>query len=231
LITADSHFTADQIIRKYHLDKNICQVIYNGVSPKYSPGSVDTHLISAYGLEGKTVLLYLGVLEPRKNLPFLLHVFDRLHRKYPQTVLVIAGTGSQENHIRSIIESRKLDETVRMLGYVKEKNKVALYRLAKIFVYPSLMEGFGLAVAEAMACGIPVVVSQRASLPEIVGDAGLLADPYDEEDFAKKIVSLLTDEDLHQKLSRAGRERIRNNFSWERTASLALKAYQELLDG
>jgi glycosyltransferase involved in cell wall biosynthesis len=231
LITTDSLFSAKQFNQKFHLEAGMCHVIYNGVAAKYKPGPSDEHLVRSFGLVGKTVLLYLGVLEPRKNLPFLLRVFDRLHREYPHTTLIIAGAGSQEQYLKSIIKSFELDEAVRMIGYVKEAQKITLYRLAKIFVFPSLMEGFGLSVAEAMACGIPVVASHRASLPEVVGEAGLLADPCNEDNFFQKIHSLLTDEVLYHSLSRAGYERIRETFSWEHTASLAQQAYQELLEG
>lgn len=228
LITTDSQFSAKQIAQKFNINYEKCSIIYNGVDNKYCPQPHNINLIQKYGLESKTILLYLGVLEPRKNLPFLIRVFSNIHRLHNNTILVIAGIGSQEEYLKSYIHSLNLEGSVRLLGYVNEDIKVDIYNLANIFVSPSLMEGFGLSVAEAMACGTPVVASNNSSLPEVIGDAGLLANPQDEADFEQKIMMLLSDPELHRNLSKAGRDRIKNTFSWEKSALLAQEVYKKL---
>ena len=115
-------------------------------------------------------------------------------------------------------------------SYVSDQDLVSFYNAADVFAFPSLYEGFGLPVLEAMACGTPVVASNAASLPEVVGDAGLLADPHSSEALAKTIASVLEDSELAAELSRRGLERARQ-FTWERTARGTLAVYHSLIEG
>jgi glycosyltransferase involved in cell wall biosynthesis len=176
---------------------------------------------SKFGLEGP-YLLYLGGIEPRKNLPNLVAAFSRLTAELQ---LVIAGSGVEWNPQGSnrLLESLdKLPAEVRgrvhRTGYVSEADKVALLGGAEVFVYPSLYEGFGLPVLEAMACGTRVVTSNGSSLPEVAGDAAILVDPTDPTAIADGIDRVLGDVALRKRLGEAGLARA-ERFTWEETAT------------
>jgi glycosyltransferase involved in cell wall biosynthesis len=175
---------------------------------------------SRYSLDGP-YLLALGGIEPRKNLPGILEAFARLD---PDLRLVIAGAGVEWNPEGSSLLADALAELapdargrVHRTGYVSEEDKVALLGGAEALVYPSLYEGFGLPVLEAMACGTPVVTSDVSSLPEVAGEAAVLVDPNDPGAIASGVGKLLTDSALRERLRRAGLERAAR-FSWEDTA-------------
>jgi glycosyltransferase involved in cell wall biosynthesis len=176
---------------------------------------------SAFGLDGPYVL-YLGGIEPRKNLPNLLAAFSRLTA---DVRLVIVGGGVEWNPEGSDLLGRalaKLPDGVRgrihRTGYVSEADKVALLGGAEAFVYPSLYEGFGLPVLEAMACGTPVVTSNVSSLPEVAGDAADLVDPADPASIADGIDRVLGDAELRTRLVDGGLHRA-ERFTWEETAT------------
>jgi glycosyltransferase involved in cell wall biosynthesis len=169
------------------------------------------------------VLLSLGGIEPRKNLPALLDAFAALPEAV-RPVLVIAGPVAPWNPegwalVRPALEAlpRTVRERVVVTGYVSEEEKVALLGGAEALVYPSLYEGFGLPVIEAMACGTAVLTSNVGALPETAGDAALLVDPHDTEEIAAGIERLLTDDALRDRLREAGRVRAAS-FSWDETA-------------
>jgi glycosyltransferase involved in cell wall biosynthesis len=184
---------------------------------------------SRLGVDGP-YLLYLGGIEPRKNLPTLLAAFARL----PGSLrLVIAGGGVEWNPEGPDALARALADLpagvrdrVRLTGYVSEREKVALLGGAAAFVYPSLYEGFGLPVMEAMACGTPVVTSNVSSLPEVTGDAAVLVDPSDAGAVAEGILRILDDPALRDRLVAAGEERAAS-FTWEETAARTASVLRE----
>ncbi len=278
-ITTDSYFCREQIAATYGIDLHNIAVVYPGVDPKYKPCPGNKRLKSRLGVDDEVILLYLGVLEPRKNLIFLLDVFTEVVntttavsvgaglrpspptrpkvsrrlgdlrsalrrgretlaepkcgcsiKSVHKTILVIAGTGSQEAELKGYVEKLGLDKYVIFTGYVPEEEKVDLYNLADIFVLPSLLEGFGMVAAEAMACGKPVVASNASSLPEVVedGKTGLLANPACVDDFTDQVLRLLRDESLRRRLGGAGRERVLRNFSWDVAARKTLEVYQRV---
>jgi glycosyltransferase involved in cell wall biosynthesis len=143
--------------------------------------------------------------------------------------LVIAGRkGWGVEGILADVERLGLAERVHFPDFVADDDLPALYSAASLFAYPSLYEGFGLPVLEAMACGTPVVASKRSSLPEVVGEAGLLVDPLDVTAIADAMAQVLADEDLHQRLSQSG-HRQAAKFNWGETAAKLVELYQELL--
>lgn len=182
-----------------------------------------------YNLIDRPYLLALGMLESRKNLPRLLEAFAMLRRAEPGLThqLVLAGhQGWGAGDVFATIRRLGLQSEVNWLDFVAAEDLPALLSAADLLVHPSLYEGFGLPPLEAMACGTPVVAANSTSLPEVVGDAGLLADPFRPETFAMAMRRVLTDEGLRAELKRRGPEQARR-FSWERTARLTLAAYQE----
>jgi glycosyltransferase involved in cell wall biosynthesis len=166
-------------------------------------------------------VLATGTLEPRKNLPRLISAFASLPeqaRGARQLVLAGAPGWEADETFASVAAHTGL---VRTLGYVPDAELPSLYRAAKIFCYPSLYEGFGIPVLEAMSCGTPVLTSARSSMPEVAGEAARYVDPYDREDIARGLAELLADRALTQRVVGLGLERARQ-FSWEKTARTIL---------
>lgn len=195
----------------------------------------DEAVRAKYGLPSQFVL-YLGGYDVRKNVHTLLkaytYVRDDAGAQFP---LVLAGRLPQKRSPRFTDVERLLDEmalrdVVRLIGWVEEEEKPALYRLAECFVYPSRYEGFGLPVLEAMACGTPVITSEAASLPEIVGDAGFTLPPDDARGMAGAILAMLNQPHLAQMLRERGLARAAI-FSWTRTAAQTWVVYQQVAAG
>jgi len=184
---------------------------------------------SKYGLPEKFIL-FVGALEPGKNLVRLLEAFLRLKRQSTriQHKLVLAGPqGWGSTQILRSIGDLKLERDVIVTGFVAEEELPLLYNSAGLFVFPSLYEGFGLPPLEAMACGTPVIASNTSSLPEVVGEAGMLVDPYDVEGWALAMKRVLSDENLQAKMISDGIERAKL-FSWKRTAQATLAIFQKV---
>lgn len=171
-----------------------------------------------FGIEGEYVL-FLSVLKPSKNVDGLLRAWKMVHTQFPGTKLVISGRkGWLYESVFELTKELKIEKSVIFTGFFEESEKPALIAGAKIFVLPSFWEGFGLDVVSAMACGIPVIVSNRGSLPEVVEEAGVIIDPNDPEDIAAAISRILTmSKSEYTTLSRQGLLRAKH-FSWESTA-------------
>ncbi len=175
-------------------------------------------------------LLYVGTLEPRKNLLRAVAAFSRVASAYPEHRFYLAGDlGWRSKELLSALESLPNRERIARLGYVAEEDLAALYSNAQLFVYPSLYEGFGFPVIEAMACGAPVLTSNTSSLAEIAGGASLLVDPYDSAALADAMDRAMGDEKERERLRLAGLARARS-FSWERSTRETLHVYEEALE-
>ncbi|MCE7982421.1 MAG: glycosyltransferase family 1 protein [Caldilinea sp. CFX5] len=230
LVTTDSEFCVRQLMATFGVPREKLLIVYPGVDEKYQPMPAEgAALRRQLGLTDRLLLLYLGALTPRKNLRFLLEVVRAVSEHVPTVHLLLAGSGPQETELRRDAQELGVQERVSFTGYLAEADKVRYYNLADLFVFPSLLEGFGMAVAEAMACGVPVVSSNAASLPEVVGEAGLLAAPTDGAGFAAQIVRLLTDEALRRSLGEAGRAHVRQHFSWQQAAQQTYAAYEQVV--
>lgn len=181
------------------------------------------------GIGKGRVILYLGTLEPRKNLDVLIDAFERIDRKHAgEFQLVLAGRqGSDMDALMARIRPLQEQGKISRLGYVTEKDTALLYNLAEVFAYPSLYEGFGIPPLEAMACGCPVVTSNVSSLPEAVGDSGLLVDPRSADDLTTSLLRILESPSLRKELSEKGLAQART-FSWENAAQKTLELYQSL---
>jgi glycosyltransferase involved in cell wall biosynthesis len=171
-------------------------------------------------------LLFVGTVEPRKNLPLLVEAFDSIAEEFADLSLVIAGKmGWHSEGFERALSAARFKDRIRLLGYVTEEQKQILLAGAAVVVYPSLYEGFGLPVLEAMALGVPVVTSNASSLPEVAGDAALLVDPASAAEIAEAIRRVLTDGELAARLVEAGPERARQ-FRWSGTAEKTYAAYR-----
>ena len=229
LVTTDSEHSRCFLIERYGLRSERVVAAYPGAGASFTPGPVDPDLRARYGR--KRVLLFVGALVARKNLLFLLRVFGRLRAQgRNDLVLIMAGSGPLEQSLRNEAARMGLSSAIQLVGRVSERDKIGYYRLCDVFVFPSLVEGFGMAPAEAMAVGKPVVAANTSSLPEVVegGVTGFLADPTDEQAFADKIACLLDSPDRRENMGRAGRRRIAERFDWNRTAERMLGIYRRL---
>jgi glycosyltransferase involved in cell wall biosynthesis len=183
-----------------------------------------------YGIE-RDFILIVGNLQPRKNTKRLIQAYARLPatlRKRYRLVVVGQALWLHSDVYRAIAE-HDLHDSVTFTGYVSDADLVLLYNAASLFVYPSIYEGFGLPVLEAMACGTPVITSNCSSLPEVAGQAAILVDPTDIDEIARAMASVVTDPTLARSLSTIGRERA-STFSWQQTARQTAKVYAEVLN-
>jgi glycosyltransferase involved in cell wall biosynthesis len=175
-------------------------------------------------------VLYTGNIKPHKNVERLIDAFYRLRRGGPDNLrlLIIGDEISKYPTLRRAVHRYMLHKHVRFLGFVPDRTLAVLYRLAAVFAFPSLYEGFGLPPLEAMASGTPVVTSNVSSLPEVVGDAAVLIDPYDPDAIAAGLRRVLEDEDLRADLRARGYRRARE-FSWERSVARIREIYGEVV--
>lgn len=221
-IVTISHAAAADITRRFpRLAAEKVRVVHLGVEPAAPPREGET-VLARFGLRPRRYILYVGTLEPRKNLPLLIAAFARARREHtpwPADKLVIAGRkGWFTRPIFAAVERHGLQREVVFTDYIDEAGKAALLAGAFLFVYPSLYEGFGLPVLEAMAHGVPVITSSVSSLPEVAGSAALLADPRRVEEWSAAMVRLAADPRVWAEASSRGRERAAA-FGWERTAA------------
>jgi glycosyltransferase involved in cell wall biosynthesis len=229
-VLAVSEAARKEIADLCKIDGGKIVVVRHGISRSFSPDGDRSGPPAALKLKvGSGYILYVGTLEPGKNIPRIIEAYSIVRKRTgTERALVIAGrTGWLHDDIFRAVKRLGLDKEIVFTGYVSKGDLPSLYRGADLFVFPSLYEGFGLPVLEAMACGTPVVTSNTSSLPEVAGDAALLVDPENVEEIAGAMERVLTDQDLRAELSRRGRERARL-FTWERCAQETLKVYEEV---
>jgi glycosyltransferase involved in cell wall biosynthesis len=206
-------------------------VIYNSFDERFGvePGEEDmVRVRERYQLHDEFVL-YAGNVKPHKNLERLIEAFDLVRKQgLDHLKLVLIGDDiSKYTALRRAVHRYQLHKYVRFLGYMPEETLAVMYRLAGVFVFPSLYEGFGLPPLEAMASGTPVVTSNVSSLPEVAGDAALLIDPYNPQAIADGITRVLSDATLRDELRRKGLARARQ-FSWEQSVRRVHDIYREV---
>jgi glycosyltransferase involved in cell wall biosynthesis len=229
-VIAVSEATKRDVVELLDVPEERVTVVLNGVSATFAPIGQDgarAKAVRARFALPRDFVLAVGTLEPRKNLPRVLEAVHRL-RSRPATrdiQVVHAGPhGWLADDIARTVRALDLADAVRFIGYVPPEDLAPLYGLARLCVYPSLYEGFGFPVAEAMACGCPVVTSNVSSLPEVAGDAAVLVDPTSVEAIADAVGTLWSDEARRRALAHRGLARA-PAFSWERTADATVRVY------
>ena len=174
-------------------------------------------------------LLYVGTLEPRKNLRRLVRAARQVRRYgFPHKLVLVGASGWQVDELHREVEACGMKDDVLFTGYVPDDDLPALFSLATLFVFPSLYEGFGLPPIEAMACGTPVLSSNRSALPEICGDAAHLIDPEDEEELVESLIALLSDGERRAEMTARGLRQAAT-FSWQRAAQETASIYQSVM--
>jgi glycosyltransferase involved in cell wall biosynthesis len=228
-VIADSHSTRDDLVELLGIEAERIDVVPLGLgAPVRARAMAEDRLRERLGLGERRVLLSLSAKRPHKNLAALIAAMALLPEE-GRPVLVLPGYPTwHEAELRERAESLGVGEDVRLMGWLAEEELEGLWAIAEAFVFPSLYEGFGLPVLEAMARGVPVACSDASSLPEVAGDAALLFDPREVAAIAAALTRLLEDTDLRGRLRALGRERVKL-FSWERAARLTLASYARAL--
>jgi len=237
LFISISNHTKKDLINHFKIPSDKIKVTYLGVDiERYRLLSKSEIIQTSQKLnvsisENKKYILYVGSEHPRKNIPAIIKALYKLKKKYEMNVTLIK-VGSEEHKkqkelISSLIQRLNLEKGVISIKDVPEEVLPLLYNTADLFVYPSFYEGFGLPPLEAMACGTPVITSNTSSLPEVVGDAGIMVDPYDVDGLADAMHEVLTNSGLMEEMIKKGLERAKM-FSWERCARETSKVYEEL---
>ena len=230
-IIAVSESTKKDIVNICNVPVDTIKVIHEARSEHFKPIKDQTILkeIKYRYNTSDNFILFVGELQPRKNIVNLIRAYFLARQKSSlEYKLIIVGQKTWKvRDIFSTVKDLGLEEKVIFTGYVPQEDLPLLYNAASLFVYPSLCEGFGLTILEAMACGVPVITSNIFSMPEVTGDAAKLVDPYSVEEIASVIYEILSDEALRESMIQKGFERIKE-FSWERAARETLAVYEEI---
>ncbi len=224
LVLADSNRTRADLISLFEVSPDVVEVVYPGVGSRFAPeptaGEYE-RLRERYGILDEPYVLSVGTLQPRKNYLYLMEGFSRLPGSLNREMhLLIAG--GRGWLCDEVVAEADRHENIRILGFVEDEDLPALYRGAYLFAFPSLYEGFGLPVLEAMACGAPVVCSETSSLPEVCGDAALLVDPLFPAELTEAMIRLLEGTGLRDQMVCRGLARAAT-FTWERSAQRLLE--------
>jgi glycosyltransferase involved in cell wall biosynthesis len=229
MVIVPSTAAADDVVHYLQIERQRIIVVPMGCEARFQPigdAASAPRLRRRYGLP-EHYILFVGTLEPRKNIKALLQAFALLLAEKPQDepkLVVAGGRGWGHTDWLETTHALGLRDHVHFTGFVDDDDLPDLYRGAALFVYPSLYEGFGLPVLEAMACGTPVITSNRSSLPEVAGDAALLVDPTQPQALAAAMTSMLRDGELRQVLRSKGLTRARE-FTWDAVAQKTLAVY------
>lgn len=226
-IISVSKSTKKDIMKFYKIPDEKIQVIYNGFEKTVDVSNTpDENFLIMNDLTAKKYILYVGTIQPRKNITTLIKAFAKFHQLYPDFKLVITGKkGWLYKDIFAEAQKQQVENSIIFTGFVPDNDVALLYKHAFCLVSPSLYEGFGLPLLEAMSFGCPVISSHSSSLPEIGGDACLYFDATDEKDLLEDLKLLATDQKIRNDLITKGKARIKL-FSWEKCAEETLQAIQ-----
>lgn len=230
IITVSQHTKTD-IMRLYKVPDEKIKVIYSGIAEHFKPASIDEiqRIKNKYNLINPFIL-FVGAIEPKKNLELLFKAFQVCQKKMAELDLVIAGKRAWKyESILKLVETLNIKGKTRFLDFVPYEDLPPLYSAAKVFVFPSRYEGFGFPPLEAMKCGTPVITSNASSLPEIVGEEGLMVSPEDHIQLAESILKISSDPEFHSRFSAYSLKRA-ELFTWKNTGRETLEVYNSVID-
>jgi glycosyltransferase involved in cell wall biosynthesis len=231
-VVVPSQATQADTLARFGVSPGRVAVVPSGIGERFRPGlPATTADAQEPGAQDRPLVLHVGSLIPRKDVAGLLTAFAAVTTALPQARLVLIGGGPEEGNLRRLAEELGIAHCIEFAGRIAEEAKLAYYAEASLLVSASLMEGFGLAVGEAMACGIPVVATHVGSIPELVQDGvtGLLVPPQDPVALANAMLRLLQDRTLATRFGTAGAARIDNHFRWPRAIEHSIEIYRELI--
>jgi glycosyltransferase involved in cell wall biosynthesis len=229
-LIAVSQATRQDLMRLFKIRVEKITVAHHGAEEAFQPLDprvTEQTLLESHGIK-KPFALFLGTLEPRKNIPTLLKAFAGIQDQAPHDLVLVGQRGWKWEPIFKEIERLKIQSRVHWIGYIPDEDRVLFYNGADFLVYPSWYEGFGMPLLEAMQCGCPVIASRVSSLPEVIGDAGLLIDPGKPEDLQRAMLRLVNEPGLVEKMKKAGFEQARH-FSWVDSARKTLAVFEKLV--
>lgn len=234
MVITDSESSKKDIMKFLEVPEKKIRVVYLAADSDYKlipkEGKWPLLVRKKYGLS-ENFILYVGDVNPNKNLERLIKAFSGLPEDYD---LVLVGKAFKNlrlpevKKINLLIKELGIKSRVKFPGFVPGKDLAKIYNLAKVFCLPSLYEGFGLPILEAMACGCPVITANVSSMPEVAGKAALLVNPQSEEEISLSLKRVIEDENLRSELVKQGLENVKN-FTWEKTAEQTIRVYQEVL--
>lgn len=229
-ILADSQATKNDLVHVWQVDPTKITVLYSGVDDRFQPVR-DAQKITAvrqkYNLGDAPYLLSVGTVQPRKNYQMLIRAFAPVAQEQPHNLVISGGKGWLYDEMIAEIERQGLNGRVHFIGFVDDDDLPTLYSDADLFVMPSLYEGFGIPILEAMGCGVAVLSSNASSLPEVVGDTAVCIPPNDQAAWTRNIFHLLNNPEQRQQQIIAGFEQTKT-FSWQKSARQLLEIYQQL---
>lgn len=229
-ILAVSSNTKQDLIEKFQLDESKIEVVYASGSESFQQIE-DPEMLENFRLKTnlpEKFFLAVGTIEPRKNYPNLIKAFAEFSKKYPKYRLIIVGRdGWQFEETYKAIHENYMQKKVHFLGYLSEKSIVNLYNMAEAFVFPSLYEGFGIPPLDAMRCGCPVIAANTSSLPEVVGNAGILIDPKNPHSITAAMLKIVENKELRDTMVQNGFAQAKK-FSWEASAKRLLEIIKKI---
>jgi glycosyltransferase involved in cell wall biosynthesis len=224
-----SKTTRQDLMTLFKVPKEKITVAYHGAEEAFqpvNPQDAEQSLGQSHNIR-KPFILFLGTLEPRKNILTLIKAFTGIKDQIPHDLVLVGQKGWKWEPIFKEMERPDLKERVHWVGYVSDQERVFFYNAADFLAYPSRYEGFGMPLLEAMQCGCPVITSRVSSMPEVIGDAGLLIDPQRVEDVQGAMLRLVQEPGLREKLRVAGFEQAKK-FSWETSAKITLEVFEKI---
>jgi len=231
-IITDAEYTKDEIVRVFALDPSRIDVIPLAADPRYRPLDRDQCRRTIEERHGFSdgFILYVGTLQPRKNVNMLIHAYGRLRRrgKLPHKLVLVGKPKYKYGPVFDAIRDTGVGDDIIFTGFVPDDDLPVYYNAAAVFAFPSLYEGFGLPVVEAMACGTPVVTLNASCLPEVAGGAARLVEPTDTDGLCDALAAVLEDSAVADRMREEGLRRA-DSYSWDRTARETLAVYTRVL--
>ncbi len=224
-----SHATKNDLIKHFNIPDNKIDVIYPGLDPIFEEKieNEDT-IFKKYGLDPSyKYVMHVGRDEKRKNIKTLLNAFYKFKKDFNMTNVKLIKINKLANNNKKLLKDLKLEDEVYIINHVTDEDLIRFYKISDAFLFPSTLEGFGLPLIEAMACGTPIIASNTSAIPEVVEDAAILIDPKDINALSNALYNLLTDEDLKEELIRKGLQQS-TKFRWETTAKKTLEVYKKV---
>lgn len=230
-ILADSQATKDDLQALYGITADKITVLHGGVDSRFRPQPLEAQeaIRQKYHLDHLPFILSVGTVQPRKNYERLIEALaDLRHAGHDIHLVIAGGRGWLDAPIYALVKSTGMEAFVHFIGFVEDDDLPALYSAATCFAYPSLYEGFGLPVLEAMACHTPVLTSNVSSMPEAAGDAAILIDPFDTQAISHQLERIINETQLRETLIQKGTEHVKS-FSWQKSAQKLKNVYSEML--
>jgi glycosyltransferase involved in cell wall biosynthesis len=231
-IISVSTYTARSVIKEFNIPPDKIEVIPNGVDiNRFNPNINVEEMREKWGIQSEPIVLFVGRLDYNKGIKYLIGGFSKLIKDISDAKLVIVGQGPDRDHLNHLIDKHNLIKSVILAGRVENKDLPKAYCASNVIVLPSLMEGFGISLLEAMACGKPCIATSAGGTTDVVvdGKTGFIVPPSDPLSLYQAMYTLLSDDNLSQKFGMASRKRAEKNFAWDAIAKRTINLYEEMI--